>query len=135
MGEKTEEKILAYKFIESRINGLINQRSILVSNLNEIQSTLQSLKEFEKSEEIFFPISSGVYCLGKIVDKKKVIVSIGANIALEKSLEDARDFLNRRNEEIEKALEQVENEILSLQSNLKILEKELEKEIKEEKNV
>lgn len=135
MEEKTEEKISAYRFIVSKINSLINQRSILISSLDEIQSTLKSLKEIEGNKEIFFPLGSDVYCLGNVVNKKKVIVCIGANIALEKSLNDAKEFLEKKKNEIENALNKVEEGILNLQLNLKDIEKELQKEIKEEKNV
>ncbi len=127
MEEKIKEKVLAYRLAELRLNSLLNDRNILLSDLSEIESTLKSLDEFERAEEIFFPLASGTYALGKILDKKKVIVSIGANVALEKNLEEAKEFLNKRKEEIEKILEKMNEEIARLSLTLKVLEKEIEK--------
>jgi len=133
--KKLEERVLAYRFLESRFNALIKQRDLLNSKLVEIQSTLESIEEIEKSEEILFPLASGAYTLGKIIDKQKIVLSIGANIAVEKSLADAKKFLNERKNEIEKALNQVNKEIANLSFKLQVLEREISRIAEERKNV
>ena len=133
--KKLEEKILTYRILESRFNTLVKQKDLLASKLAEIRLTLESIEEIEKSGEVLFPLASGAYTLGKIIDKQKIVLSIGASIALEKSLVEAKKFLNERKDEIEKALNQVNKEIVNLSFNLQVLEREIGKIVKEEKNV
>ena len=125
--KKLEERIIAYRVLEARLNSLVKQRDLLSSKLAEVRSTLESIEEIEKSEEVLFPLASGAYTLGKIIDKQKIVLSIGANIALEKSLIEAKKFLNERKDEIEKALTQINKEISQISFNLQVLEKEIGK--------
>jgi prefoldin alpha subunit len=85
-----QEKILAYRIFESRLNALLKQRDLIVNKIVEINSTLESIDEIEKSDEALFSIGSEAYAKGKIVDKEKVIIEIGANIAIEKRHEGSK---------------------------------------------
>ncbi|MDI6798692.1 MAG: prefoldin subunit alpha [Candidatus Aenigmarchaeota archaeon] len=125
--KELQEKIIAYRILEARLDSLLKQRDMLASKLIEIQTTLQSIDEIEKSkEEVLFPIGSEAYTFGKIMDKKKVIVEIGANVALEKTTEDGRKILNKRRVEIGNALNSLQKNIVEISSSLEQLEPEIE---------
>jgi prefoldin alpha subunit len=129
MVEKKElqEKILTYRILEARLDGLLKQRDMVVSKLIEIQTTLASIDEIEKSkEEILFPIGSEAYTFGKVIDKKKMIVEIGANVALEKTVEEGRQTLNKRKEEMENALNALQKDIAQISAGLEQLGPEIE---------
>jgi prefoldin alpha subunit len=119
--KELQEKILAYRIFELRLNDLLRQRNLIISKIAEISSTLESINEIEKSEETLFSIGSEAYAKGKITDKEKIIVEIGANIALEKSIEEAEETLKKRREELEKGLAQIEEEIVKISSGLESL--------------
>lgn len=134
MTEKKElqEKILAYRILEARLDSLLKQRNMFASKLIEIQTTLQSIDEIEKSkEEILFPIGSEAYTFGKVADKKKLIVEIGANIALEEGVERGKEILNKRKTEFENALDGIQKNIAEISSNLSQLGPEIKKLAKE----
>jgi len=125
--KELQEKIITYRILESRLDSLLKQRDVLASKLIEIQITLQSINEIEKSkEEILFPIGSEAYTFGKVIDKKKVIVEIGANVALEKTVEEGKKILDKRRLEIENALNTVQKNIIEISSGLEQLGPEIE---------
>ena len=113
MDEKElQEKIMTYRLLEARLDSLVKQRDVLINRLIELQSTLQSIDEIEKSDEdILFPIGSNAFKSAKIVSKDKMIVEIGANVALEKSAEEGKVIINRRKDEIEGLINQIQDEI------------------------
>jgi len=134
--EELQEKILAYRILEARLDSLLKQRNMLASKLIEIQTTLQSIDEIEKGKgEVLFPIGSETYIFGKVTDKKKLIVGIGANAALEKSVEKGKEILNKRKAEIENTLNGMQKNIAEISSSLSQLGSEIEKLAKESEKI
>lgn len=122
-----QEKMLAYRILESKLDGLLKQRDMVASKLVEIQTTEASIDEIEKSnEEILFPIGAEAYISGKVIDKKKIIVEIGAGIVLEKTVEEGKQTLDKRKTEIEAALNDIQTDIARISSSLEQLEPELQ---------
>jgi prefoldin alpha subunit len=133
--KELEEKVLAYRILEAKLDSLLKQRNMIASKLIEIQTTLESINEIEKSkEEVLFPLGSEAYTFGKVMDKKKIIVEIGANIALEKTIEEGKETLKKRKLELENALDTTQKNIMEISSSLGQLGpqiQELAKELKE----
>ena len=71
-----------------------------VSNL-----TLEGLEKEKKGAQLFVPVGGGSYVKAKLETARKVVVGIGADVAVEKSLKDAKKELNTRIAELEKTRE------------------------------
>jgi len=84
--------------LQSRVN-LVNAAltELRVSNM-----TLEGLENEEKDAQLFVPIGGGSYVKAKLASADKVIVGIGADVALEKTLKDAKENLGNRIAELEK---------------------------------
>ena len=91
--KELQEKLLAYRIIESRLDNFMRQRDALINRIVEIETTLTSLKEVGK-EDTIFSLGSGIHAFGKTENKDKIIVEIGAGIALEKTAKEAEEILN-----------------------------------------
>jgi prefoldin alpha subunit len=79
-------------------NSAINE--LKVSNI-----TLEGLKQEKKGTQLFVPIGGGSYVKAKIETTKNVVVGIGANVAVERSLKQAKVELEARIAELEKTRE------------------------------
>jgi prefoldin alpha subunit len=128
--EELQKKIIAYRILEARLNGLLEQRKNLISKIAEIESTRASMDEIKAGVNILVPIGAEAHIFGKIVDDSKVIVEVGADIALEKSLEEGKELLEKRSEEIKNVLSQVENNIAEISASLEKLGPEIEELVK-----
>jgi prefoldin alpha subunit len=67
--------------IENQLNLLENKRielEVIGNSLNELKG--------QKDKEVMVPIGSGVLMKGTILDDKKVLINVGANILVEKPL-------------------------------------------------
>lgn len=130
--KELQEKMLTYRLMEARLDGLVKQRDMMVNKLIELQATLQSIDELDKSEgEILFPIGGEAYKTAKITDKSKLVVDIGANVALEKTTEEGKDLLNKRKGEIESLVNQIQHEVLKVSNAINQLGPELQEMTKQ----
>lgn len=122
-----QEKIMTFRFLESRLENLSRQREGVMNRISEVDSTLASLNEIEKVDgDSLFPVGSSAFVFGKITDKKKMIVEIGSGIALEKDFEDGKKTLEKNKTELENVLKEIEKEISNTSSMLEQLAPEIE---------
>ena len=110
--------------IEQRINELVQQSRILEAYMNDImtrQVTLSKLMEeahlasntiqtitSESDVESLMPIGIGVYVKTLVPPIKKLLINLDAGIAIEKSREDALNYVETRIKEYEVAARQLE---------------------------
>jgi prefoldin alpha subunit len=129
--KQLQEMILTYRILESRLaspeNGLLKQRDMLISKLIEVQGTLQSIDEIQKGKgTTLFQLGSETFVMGEVKDKQKMIMEVGANVALEKTSDEAKESLEKRRVEIEANLKTIQSNILDISANMEKLEAEIQ---------
>lgn len=125
--KELQEKILAYRILQSKLEESLKQREILMNRIMEIENTIEAIEESGKNDkETLFPIGSDTFLLGKVTDKNKMLVGIGANILLEKSFEEGKESLNKNKVDLEIAMKEIQHEINHLSSDLQRLTPEIQ---------
>jgi prefoldin alpha subunit len=110
--------------MEQRINELVQQSRILEAYMNDImtrQVTVSKLMEeahlasntiqnihSESDVESLMPIGIGVYVKTTVPPIKKLLINLDAGVAIEKSREDALNYVETRLKEYEVAARQLE---------------------------
>lgn len=92
----------------SMINGALSELRVSVM-------TLDGLESEKKGSELFVPIGGGSYVKAKLDSADTVVVGVGADVAVERSVKDAKVELEARIAELEKsrdALGQQFNQVL-----------------------
>ena len=122
--KELQEKLIRYQIINSRIKALSDRREFLLAKLLEIETTLNAIEEMEKSkgDEIFLPLGSGVHVPGTLKKTGSIIVELGADIAVKRTAENAKEILKKRKEILENGLRSIENEMMNLGDELSKLE-------------
>lgn len=111
--------MMIYRTLEARLEALAKQRDMVNAKLAEIISTISSIDEMEKNKEnVLFKLGGEAYAHGNIADKENILVDIGAGIILEKSRQDGKILLNKRKEEMENILKEIQNNIMQLSDAL-----------------
>lgn len=120
--KELQEKLLIYRTLEARLDVLTRQRDLLVNRIAEILSTIESIEEMGKNpENILFRLGSNAYSYGKVSEKNKILVEIGAGSVLEKTPEESKQILNKRKEEMEKVLKNVQTNMQQVSNALEQL--------------
>jgi prefoldin alpha subunit len=110
--------------MEQRINELVQQSRILEAYMNDImtrQVTVSKLMEeahlasntiqnitSESDVESLMPIGIGVYVKTTVAPIKKLLINLDAGVAIEKTREDALNYVETRIKEYEVAARQLE---------------------------
>ena len=117
------------RYLEETVNELQSRINMMNGAINELRVsnvTLKGLENEKKGSQLFVPIGGGSYVKAKLVTAKKVIVGIGADVAVEKTVKETKEELAKRLAEMEKtreALGQQLNQVFGrLQENRKTLE-------------
>ena len=130
------EKLIRYQLLENQAKSLIERRNFLLTKIMEIDLTLNSLEEVAKNkgEEIFLQLGSGINVRGGLNKSDRVLVELGADIALECTSEKAKEILNQRKNVIENGLQRLEKDIVDMGNELAVLEPEIRRLMEKSKS-
>ncbi|MCS7140446.1 MAG: prefoldin subunit alpha [Candidatus Nezhaarchaeota archaeon] len=128
--EDVSKLVAEWQYLQSLAEVLKQRIDLASAAITEMESTIQAIDELSKiTEEVetFFMLGTNAYARGKIIDTKKILVNIGANVLVEKSLEDAKKFFESRIDSLRRVIAETQQQLASIASRLSKLEPELRK--------
>ena len=93
------------RMLEGTAEALQSRVNLLNAALNELRvasMTLEGLKKEKKDAQLFVPIGGGSFIKAKLASADKVIVGVGADVAVERTMKEAKENLENRIAELEK---------------------------------
>ena len=110
MASKNEEEIrkisVELRLLEQTAETLQSRLSMLnavAQDLTYANMTLESLEKEKENSEILVPIGGTSYIRTKLDNPNQIIVGIGAGVSVEKTRQEAKDVINKRLEDLQKA--------------------------------
>ena len=97
--------VVELRILEGTADTLQSRVSLVNATLTELvvsRMTLEGLEKEKTDAPLFVPIGGGSYIEANLGSEDKVIVSIGAGVAIEKTLKEAKDTVGSRIAELEK---------------------------------
>ncbi len=106
--EQAQQLIYQMQMLESYFAELTQKENALVNVLRDTKSAIGSLKEMGEKKEYsaLVPVGMGTFVKSKISSEDKIVLNVGAGIAIEKDKDSAINFLESRIKEIEVALQE-----------------------------
>lgn len=86
----------------------IQRLKIVQQSFVSSETSLDQLKDIEKNKEIFVPLTGSLYVAGRLIAQEKVLVDIGTGYYVNKSIDDARDYFEKKIQFISKQMEQLQ---------------------------
>ena len=110
MASKNEEEIrkisVELRLLEQTAETLQSRLSMLnavTQDLTYANVTLESLEKEKENSELLVPIGGTSYIRTKLDNPNQIIVGIGAGVSVEKTRQEAKDVINKRLEDLQKA--------------------------------
>jgi prefoldin alpha subunit len=110
LAEKAEEELrklsIEIRILEETaeaIQARINMINAVITDLNYASMTLEGLEKEKENAELLIPIGGNSYIKAKLENPDKVTVGIGAGVSVEKTLQEAKEIVKKRLEELEKS--------------------------------
>lgn len=105
--EQAQQLMQQMQMLETYFADLSQREGTLLSVLREAISAIESIKSLREkpNSDTLVPIGMGTYVQTKISSNDKIILNIGAGIAMEKTYDSTINYLETRIKEIEIALQ------------------------------
>ena len=105
--EQAQQLLYQLQMLEGYVGDLAHRENTLVTVLQEAISATESLKELKTKPDAssLVPVGLGTFVKSKISSNDKVVLNIGAGVAVEKDTDSAINYLEARIKEIEVALQ------------------------------
>ena len=105
--EQAQQLMQQMQMLETYFTDLSQREGTLLSVLREAISTIESIKSLRQkpNSDTLVPIGMGTYVQTKILSNDKIVLNIGAGIAVEKTYDSTINYLEARIKEIEIALQ------------------------------
>jgi len=105
--EKAQQLMYQMQMLESHFTELSQRENSLLNVFNEATYAIESIKGIGKKSEsdTLIPIGMGTFIKTKISSGEKIVLNVGAGVAIEKDKDSAINFLESRIKEIQVALQ------------------------------
>lgn len=105
--EQAQQLMQQMQMLETYFTDLSQREGTLLSVLREAISAIESMKSLHQkpNSDTLVPIGMGTYVQTKISSNDKIVLNIGAGIAVEKTYDSTINYLEARIKEIEVALQ------------------------------
>ena len=121
------EKHQVFQYQAEAIAQQINMVKITIKDVETALTTITALKDETPGKETLVPIGFGSFVKANLVNPDTIVVGIGAGVSIEKKIDDAKSFLEKRKDELIKYYDQLNNTIAKLGQELQNIEKMVQK--------
>jgi len=80
----------------------INMVNAVTTDLTYASMTLEGIEKEKENSELFVPIGGNSYIKAKLENPDKIIVGMGAGVSVEKTLQEAKEIIKKRLENLQK---------------------------------
>ena len=118
--EQAQQLLYQMQMLEGHLSELTQREGTIMSIIREASSAIQSLKTIDTKtdNETLTPVGLGTFIKTKVVPNEKLILNIGAGIAVEKDKDSAINFLELRLKEMQVALQETSNQKQQISASL-----------------
>ncbi|WP_456482372.1 prefoldin subunit alpha [Methanopyrus sp.] len=119
--QKLQELIAEINRLQGQIEAINAQIDLIessISELNRVEETLKGVKGLEGDEEILVPIGAQSFVKACVTDTERVIVGIGAGVAVERTIDEALESIDDQRQELEKARAEAQQKLQELAQEL-----------------
>lgn len=121
------EKHHVYQYQAEAIAQQINMVQVTIKDVETALVTITALKNEPAGRETLVPLGFGSFAKATLADTENIVVGIGAGVSVEKKIDEAKAFLEKRREELTKYYEQLNNTLAKLAQELQNIQKIVQK--------
>ena len=110
--QKISEMLQQSKILEAYMNDIITKEATVSRLITEAHLTSEAIQGLSSTnqEESLIPIGIGVFLKVTVPQVTNLLVSVGSGVTIEKSKENAKNYVESRIKEFELALKQIQSQ-------------------------
>jgi prefoldin alpha subunit len=129
--QKISEMLQQSKILEAYMNDIMGKEatvSRLITEAHLASEAIQGLSSTDEQESLI-PIGIGVFLKVKVPQVTNLLVSVGSGVTIEKSKENAKNYVESRIKEFELALQQIQSQKEQIAMRMNQLQNEVNAEM------
>lgn len=129
--QKISEMLQQSKILEAYMNDIMGKEatvSRLITEAHLASEAIQGLTSTDEQESLI-PIGIGVFLKVKVPQVTNLLVSVGSGVTIEKSKENAKNYVESRIKEFELALQQIQSQKEQIAMRMNQLQNEVNSEM------
>lgn len=130
--KELQRKLIQVELLKEQTRQLQTQQATITNQLVELENTKISLNESKNSKEgddILIPFGGGVYTSGKLGNIKKVLVDVGAGVAVNKTIAETSKYLEKQQNNLKEAMGKINEELKKIDNESFYINQEIQKEL------
>ena len=125
--DRIQEKAMQFQGLQQRLRGLEQKEQMLLQAIDELERAKLALKDLKKSKgDAYIPLGANNFVLGEVKENEKVLIAIGAGIAVKKDREEAIKVSDERLKEFQAESDKVMKEIRKMSNELGKIQTDIE---------
>lgn len=111
VSEDKQAEMMEMQQMQQQIEALSNQVEELKQHLAEITISKDALQEIQKTKletEILAPVANGIFVKAKLVNNENVVINVGMNTTVEKTIPEAINLLEEQETKITQSVQEME---------------------------
>ena len=129
--QKISEMLQQSKILEAYMNDILTKESTVTRLITEAHLASEAIQELSSTtqDESLVPIGIGVYLKVTVPQVTNLLVNVGSGVTIEKSKENAKNYVELRIKEFELALKQLQSQKEQIAMRMNQLQNEVNVEM------
>ena len=118
--QELQAKLMEIEIIKQQLGQMDQQKAQINARLMDAQAAAQTIADMKDTDgaiDVLVPVGGGMFTKASVSDAKKLIVHVGADIAVEKSLPEAKALMDEMKSGYEKMFNDIDKDIQNLQTH------------------
>ena len=130
MNDEIQKQFYELELYNQQIKKLQDELGKVTIMKMELIKSIESLEGLKESKELLVPLGGGAFVKVSVIDDGKVIVGTGADIFLEKDIDEVIEDFKKSADELTNAETMINEQIEKITKFMNKMQKDLEKKIK-----
>ena len=104
--------------IQQQLQSLSQQKT----ELEHLTDSLQELTKNPEHKDVLVPFGAGIFLKAVLADSSKVLLHVGANVTVEKSVPDTLSLIEKQSKELQVIEQSMHEELAHIQQQLQFLQ-------------
>lgn len=129
--EELQQKYAQFQMLQQQLEEVNKAQEALQEQKAELDISVQAVREIlktPKGNEFLAPLANGIFLKGQVTDNQKLVVNVGSNVTVERTLAEVIKLLQKQQEETMQQVIEIQAILAELNSQMMSIYKELQGE-------
>jgi prefoldin alpha subunit len=129
--DQMKEKYMQFQMLQQQMEQISQHLEMFNQQIAELDisiNAVQELESVEKDHELLAPIADGIFFKGKLTDNQKLVVNVGSNVTVERTIPEVIKLLEQQKEETGKRMQEADEVMQHISKEVMKIYQEVEGE-------